>query len=489
MLVNQMRWIKKINQFFHVRQRFWSVVGTFLLFFLFQYYKRVNTFPYDAGDYWDLSVAKYFLNFPTETIRGYFFPLLLTPARVLTDLIHVPTQHVYRFYSSAIYACAFALLLPEFYRSVFGGKISFSRRLITPILVLIFLPGVILYPLSDLPCFLLAILCLSLVRNLEIKQKLTLPNIAQVILIGVVAYGVYNTRTIYVYLLMTLFIALPLMTRKLGHKIIVVLCLLVGVGLAAAPQMMINHKNTGRFTPWVMTQINNKSLFAKQLLWGITMQRYSTFMHNPVQGGGLYAIDPGGVKIFDQEKLTADDLQIARYFKLVRNYPYFFLGAYTRHAINGLDLRDGEVYVLGLEQNRNFRSVANFSVLFLMLLILFIRTRPETHLPVNSGNDSAVFGSGRSKVISNWWVYLLLIGVPVAAIIPGAIETRFFLPVHVMTYLTIALNGDWRETTQFIRQKLIGVVLFFFVSLCALLAVSQNTIALESPVFDIKYKL
>jgi len=123
--------------------------ATFLLFLCVHQYHAVSKFYWDAGGYWDLSALKNLLHFPNE-LRGYFYPALLAPIRLLEDMFSAGGHMPFRVISSALYAYVFSSLLPEFFVTCFGGRPSLPRRLAAPLLLSIFMPGVLIYPLSDL---------------------------------------------------------------------------------------------------------------------------------------------------------------------------------------------------------------------------------------------------------------------------------------------------------------------------------------------------
>lgn len=81
-----------------------------------------------------------------------------------------------------------AILLPNIFVSLIGGKTSFIRRLFTPACVAIFFPGLIAYPLSDLPAICLIITSLALIVYAS-KQNSLLCGIALALFSGVASYG------------------------------------------------------------------------------------------------------------------------------------------------------------------------------------------------------------------------------------------------------------------------------------------------------------
>lgn len=479
---------RKLHTILDCHQKTLSFLAITLFIILYQYHKNIIHFPYDSGDYWKLSDPKIFNNFPNSTIRGYFFPFLLWPAHWLTNIFNITTPHFYRLYTSVIYGYAFAIIFPYFYVSIFGGTLSFVRRLITPTLMVMLFPGVILYPLSDLPSFTLLVCCFAIMINMNVSDDITLITSIKLILLGVLIYGAYNTRTIYLFVSIGILVIVPFIIFKNSKKHIKfasIILITFGILLAAIPQSLINYKNKNTYNPLVMSQPSDKSLFALQLMWGITMQRYSTFMNNASEGGGLYAVDQAGVKIFEDEKLTRENVSIKKYFQLFFKYPQFFMGSYVRHIVNGLDLRDGEVYFYNKDKSRNLISTINFIVLFISSLVIFLIIKKHKNHEDQFNN----VGTSKRNSLNNYWmIYLSLILLPVITIIPGALESRFFLPLHMLLYMTIAFNGSFNELYYLMKNSYIKIIVIFMLSISIFFSISHNTISQETPGMDLKYK-
>lgn len=138
------------------RSKLCSLIIAMAIFLILHQIHDVQYFPWDAKGYWELSNPKIFFNYPKE-IRGYFYPLLLLPAHFFSNIFEYYQNYSYRFFSAFIYAYLLTSVLPAFYVRIFGGTLTTSRRLITPLLIAILFPGLIIYPLSDLPAFLLLI--------------------------------------------------------------------------------------------------------------------------------------------------------------------------------------------------------------------------------------------------------------------------------------------------------------------------------------------
>jgi hypothetical protein len=446
-------------------QAIWAFLATTVLFLALHELKSVTVYPADSGGYWGLAGRLAILDFP-QTLRGYFYPLLLSPARVVGYL--TGSALPYRLYASLAYAFLLAVVVPDFYVRVFGGRLSFTRRLVAPVLLAVLAPGVMVYPLSDLPAILLLICSLSLILMSSDSPD---PSTSSRLMLaaGVLAGAAYNTRTIYLFSLVMVVFATALWwtrARSPRHRAILIAALLLGIGIVSLPQAFINLKTHGSFTPAVITtQVGPESLFGAQLTYGIKVQRYETAI-DPV--GPIPYLDPAGQRLLSSVGLDKVVFAPRDYLVFAARYPLDFAGILARHAINGLDLRDGDVYLVDSMNPRWLQSTVNFLVLFLAGWIVLIRarsTRGARGLSLGEAADDPQRGRAARADRFLWLAVLLM---PVVAILPGMIETRFFLPLHLLAYYTIALGISWAELRGSVRAhwylilpSLVGLYLLF----------------------------
>ena len=444
-------------------QRAAAFLAAFLIFMLLHQIEDVRWFRWDAGDYWSLAGLHTLLNFPDE-IRGYFYPLLLAPARYLFDLHSNWGYLPYQLESAAVYAYMLAVALPAFYQKVFGGHFSFWRRLVVPVLVSCLFPGLIVYPLSDLPaaCLILgAILCGM--HSVAGPQR-PWARCGHLLLSGILAYGAYNARTIFLFPMLALTIAIPLVLyRGTGwrQQCLAILVFLVGATLAAVPQSLINLRHHGTWAPAVITVTGGRSLFAQQLLWGMAVQRYETTLDPSAQLPAVVYPDSAGERLLGTLHI-GKDFTVADYLQLLVSHPVEFLGIYGRHVVNGLDVRDGDVYSKRLASTRDGRALCNLLVVFLGLSIMLAGA--FTHSLVERTNRLA-------------WFWMLVILLPTLAIIPGAIETRFFLSLHLALYSAIAFSADWHRMAANFKRNYLAVLIAFGITAGIFFAVSLSTMA------------
>ncbi|NWD66426.1 hypothetical protein HX870_02165 [Pseudomonas gingeri] len=406
------------------------IIATFFMFCA----QRYINFPQLNGDafiYWDLSSSIWNFSFP-QTIRGYFYPLLLSPAKFIFETFPGTGYLALHLMQALAFSFSLTLLLPYIFTRLIGGRVSLVKRLIVPLLVAIFFPTLIAYTLSDLPALCLILACLATIlfaseRNSFMESGLL------IFLAGIMAYGAYNTRTIYLFTMLLLTLLIPTLVFRgapLSKRIMLAIAFILGAGLTAIPQALINVKHLGSATPMVVTDVRNASLFARQLKWGITIQRYETGYD--VKSGAIFPIfhlDPAGEELFKRLDLGNVKTSIQGYFKALISEPFGFLKIYTRHLINGLDVRDDDTYTKVLSKEKNVRSLASLlTSIFGLFCLFYLMVRRST-----SGNIPATADKTDFR-----WVWLFVILLPVMAIIPGAIETRFFVTLHLMAYCAIA---------------------------------------------------
>ena len=442
----------------------------FFLFFALSQLKNVTTFPFDSGGYWRLSNLTSFFG-DAKNIRGYVYPLILFPSRSLAEVSGDFGHYPYRIASSLIYAFLLTNLLPSFYQRIFGGTISIGRRLVVPLFMATLMPGLIIYPLSDLPALLMLIGSIYMLFRFSSSGH-TGRSMLMLILAGVLAGAAYNTRTIYIFSVACILLSIPLilLARQLPKtRILATLAFIAGLAVVSAPQALINIKIKGRFTPLVISSITGESLFAQQLLWGITMQRYETSIDPSAPAPTRIFHDMAGAKLLGETYANKRDLSIPAYFSLLAKHPLDFAGIYGRHIVNGLDLRDGDVYVADDKRATNAASLAGFLSLFACFVIVL------RNLEIQMVNGKKLRGNIASYSPATyiapsrryWYVWLGICLLPVVAIVPGAIETRFFAPVYLLVFSTIAFCFNAREFWEYCRLRR-GFILTFFLSLLVL---------------------
>ena len=157
---------------------FFAFFAFAFLLFLFLLFNNITKFPSaDASGY--MRVSESFnltsgFNMPdTEIGRGYSFPLVLF---LFKGFNFLPIAGFWLFWSLFL-SLLFTVLAPKVLEYSFGTKFNTAQKLVCSLLFIIFWPGLILFPLSDLPALMLLLITVILLIRIS-KQK----NIALLIL-------------------------------------------------------------------------------------------------------------------------------------------------------------------------------------------------------------------------------------------------------------------------------------------------------------------
>ena len=447
-------------------QKLHSCWIVFLAFLFLHYYVDVVAFPYDSSHYWRLSDPDTLLSYP-KTIRGYFYPLILSPVRMLGRLVADSDLIIFRLASSLVYAFLLTVTVPNLFVNIFGGKVSLVRRIAFSTLVATIFPGLLLFPLSDLPAFLLLFAAVSLAVRAG-----RLGTLWPLFWAGILTSASYNVRTIYLFSFLLLVVIIPfflLGNKPWATRFMGLMVFILGALIVATPQLFINMRTHGKVTPLVQaSDVSSNSLLAAQLRWGIMIQRYETSVRPDSPAPSIFYLDPAGANLFAAQQVEATPTTVSSYLKLVLKNPTEFMGIYGRHLVNGLDVRDGMVYVKKESGKRSVFSIFNFCILFCGLFILSI------HRP-------AIF---RFRTLLTTAVLL----IPVAAILPGAVETRFFLPLHLMIYGVIAFHFDLRKVRSAIIATPLLVTISLVASLLMFTAITTSTMVHSTYSWPLQYR-
>lgn len=352
--------------------------------------------------------------------------------------------------------------------------------MILPVLVIILFPGLIIYPLSDLPAFLLLIGAIYLLTNLNLEVQSDIKNVLLLIASGFLAGAAYNTRTIYIFPFFCIFFIIPfyfIRNRTVCARLVALAAFTVGAFLVSLPQALINLRTQGALTPQVISQQTDKSLFALQLMWGITIQRYETTIDPAAPSPSRYFVDKAGEQLFSAKNVANLEVSIVNYISLLVENPLEFVGIFGRHVVNGLDLRDGEVYVNDVKSTRGGITIVNLLVLLSGLFVIVIRATNRCAVSIPSSLSDPQKNFTRTPASKSWFLFLFILLLPVIVIIPGAVETRFFLPVQLLIYATIAFNCSFSEIINFSNNKWRQICIVFFVLATLFLAISTNTMS------------
>lgn len=202
----------------------------------------------DATDYWNRGINLWGgeHTFSLENIdgfRGYFWPLFLGVCN------QIGGYRAFAIINAFIITVYFIYILPLFCGKIentiynkIGGCVVYGLFAVT-------FWGLFRYPLSDLMALILCTLSVLFMEKAIDKDITIIRTFINAILAGAFIYLAYNTRTIYMFAGMALFICfiVQILKYKKNIKTFIVILLgnIIGGCTMAIPQIYMNWKNLG----------------------------------------------------------------------------------------------------------------------------------------------------------------------------------------------------------------------------------------------------
>jgi hypothetical protein len=426
---------------------FGVVAGVYFSYFRFAYNER--QFYYDSIHYWTLAKSFSLAAYKDE-LRGYAFPFLCLALRRLS--LRLGTDEFVTFWVASALGMATlgTIIVPTLVRKVLPRLRFDGWSVITfNALFFCFFRGYATFPLTDIPAAAL----------LSISFLCALAGLRWSVIGGIAFALAVSFRPIYllggpgVALLFGLRVVGAFRARQVRTAFVCVLLPLFGFGLGMAPQLYVNHHSFKRLALLPPTDMKlKKSLYLAQLEWGITLQGVNGSVGKVYPRTMIAFHDKTGMRITEASKNAALN-SYRDWLGLFSSYPRSMVSIYSRHLFNGLDVVHVAPYIKDPYQRPILRQLANYSLWFIFL---------------------STFGTLR-MVRGNWSLVGVLLGLllPVAAVIPTAIEVRFFLPLYLVMYATLAFGG--RLNPSRLRRASIGVVACFVLFQLACLTLSETT--------------
>lgn len=404
---------------------------------------------YDAADYWGRGESiwqnGHFSLLNMSGFRGYVYPLYLGICNQLGG------KTGYIIINSFINSLFMVRIVPSLHKV---EKKNLPRCIICYGLFNICYIGLSAYPLSDLFAIILCsigILIESKIENIEnIKNK-----IAFSVLLGAIAYCVYNVRTIYLFAGVALFLKLIFHMIRSKQKLITNLLIVAGGSIGglctSIPQMYMNFHETGV----VSIKVPTGGLMLQQILWGFQYQRYDTYIGQAIEHPDpqMYFVDSAGSRLLASNGIEGFSDWID-FLKFVFRNPFDVAAIYIRHIINAVFPCWPNQYVKNLDNYKVILGLLSLAMFFLFGMAILNKF-------INK------------NFISQYWILLL----PVLFIIPGAVEARFFAAVYIMVIGTLCYNVKWSELWKYICKNKIIIIVLFFIYGGLVLAIWTNMLA------------
>ncbi len=444
-----------------------AAVGVYLnyplIFDASNYYTMSQSFVVDGA----FSISNYMLS-----LRGYFYPLLLLGFTTIGHAFGLMPGQAMAFFASFFASLIFTVILPSFFIRK-NTWTTFILRILFFGTFMLFWSDLVYYPLSDLWGFGLALMAAYLIRIMLMNEKRMGKRWLLSFLLGCVLYAAYNTRTVYMFSF-PLFLAVYLIfALKKKYKFVTVMLsfglILVGMAVVAWPQIWVNTTHFQTYSPLVNTMVGqDQTLYAGQIKAGLAISRYETMAPMADSGlrGALYFVDDAGEQLTAafQSAINAGWSGLIR-FGLVHIFD--LIGIYMRHFINMLYVPFNHVFLTDLGHLNNMFMLLSYTMTF------FAGAFVVTTLAKKQERQNAF------QTPQTWLLLMML--VVCAAVLPGIVELRFFLPMYSLIYALFwfrCLNPDFLKSAW---QKKWRYLSLYIIILFVLISVWSNTFANGDP--------
>lgn len=454
------------------------LLTTLVLFVVGGLLKEDVVLWYDSGYYYSLSNSFFvegefnLLNF-TDTFRGCSFPLILAAVKLIANVCEVSELESIALMNSMMFAGIMVVLMP----GIFGMKKEKHKIImslaIQMCLIMLFWLDYIQYPLSDLPSLFLmmvsvyfAIISLGTISNKRISP------ILYMFASGFCSYVAYNIRTIYLYCGVILFVILTYKiyiskkhkAHSLKKTIMLIIFFILGWLIASIPQCIINHQYNGEYSPFVVTEKlteGEASLNELQLLWGLDIVRYETYVGEASEYPypSVYFNDSVGTSIIQEENITADNIRYSTILRLFKKYPLEMVTIYTKHIISGITPLYSEVYIHNIYEQKALRILINIFVWLISFGAIVLTWKENKYFFYK--NISMLF----------------VLSVPCILISAGAIEVRFYMFLHLFVYYYFASVINFKMLYHKIKENAMPVCLCGIIIMLMWLTIISDILA------------
>lgn len=454
-----------------MKKRYWAYWGvTFIVLFgisiaIHTLINNKNCY-FDDAVYWSLGRA---CGFNVKNMdwgfRGWLLPYVFSMCYQFGMLFGSEFLG-YRIFSSIVFALFFSVLY-KYVVEMLEIKLSEKSVLlvggISGGLFFLFFRGLLIYALSDFYALTLSVMAIIMLYQVVSYKQRMFTKAIKAFVFGLCLYGAYNIRTIYLFLMMASVLVLliwQLYERKWLQMIVTLLATLVGIVICSIPQIVMNHHLLGNYSMAVPTE----GLMLSQLQWGIYSGRYATFVGDKSEyaTAGMFFIDKIGQTILEKEQIT-ELTSYGDFFELVFKYPVDFMGIYSRHLLNMLYPFYPNQYIQSIENDKTILLLIFYTILFIAVFYFIYSF----------------------KLRGRRWIWTFLMLVPCICILPGAVEIRFFIALHLLIYM-YALLGIKDFIIKFKENKLkylsiyiVGFILYISYA-GTLLASTRDGIAIIS---------
>jgi hypothetical protein len=379
-------------------------------------------FYYDSGSYWELGQTftqhGHFslLNF-TSPLRGYLLPLITHCLREVRAALQWTSSSTAKLFNAVIFALIGAVLGPRLAEIAWPNwRWGSGRRIALTALLLIFWSGFLNFPLSDFPALAMTLLAIIAITRYDAPGWM--------LVAGLACGAAIDMRPSYLLLapiLVTLVAWSWFEQRGEPHasvrkRSLCIGLLITGLIVVSLPQSLSSHRF---YKTWSFIPGSAINLTGFQLSNGLRIQRYETYVGTG-HGPQMFYEDEAGKRIL-KEQPNETVTGLSQYLEIVAKHPVTMADLFVRHIVNGLDQRNTTPYVQHLAtRSHRWLRLAGFLLVFLALLRVLWPTARRLLEPAR-------------------WRYPIALLLCCLTSVPSAVETRYLLPVYLLSYFMILL--------------------------------------------------
>ncbi len=353
-----------------------------------------------------------------DPVRGYSFPLILRGVEELRAVAGIGEFTAVRTLNAALLTIVVCVLAPRLVGLAWPlRRFGAWRQIGLAALLLVFWHGHLEWPLTDLPALTAGLTAIVAAGSWRSP--------AAVAVAGAAAGLAVNFRPAYVLLVPAVLAILVWNWREARERAEPVrlaprlALLVVAIALVSLPQSLAMHRHHGTWSPLPGAP---SDLAALQLTYGLTMQRYDTYIGDRAHPRLVYA-DPAGMRLLGLSSPEPETRAVdyREYLRLMASDPIAVAGSIGRHLVNGLDARHATPYVERLnDESRWHWRLLGFTVIWLAVLRL-------------------AWPRARRRLGPVRWRYLAAVLLTCVTTLPSAMETRFLLPLCLLAYIVVLL--------------------------------------------------
>jgi hypothetical protein len=176
----------------------------------------------------------------------------------------------------------------------------------------------------------------------------------------------------------------------------------------------------------------------------------------------VFYLDPSTIGIVNRDHITRFT-SYSQYARVVERHPTEMLAGWARRAFNGLDVQYATVYIHDPDDRHAWLSLIDYTVLFVAAVRVIV---PRF----------------RHRLGSGAWPDAVALTAACIPSIPFAMESRYFLPIHLVLYGLVAFGaGTWLAARELRRRDQIALGVVYMVFLIVCFTLSTSTFALRAP--------